>query len=1271
MEFKSKDQHTGQVRVYLLPDDVGRGTIDREVTSLRRPMQQLLTQLDMSKATWKGEWDENTPIVHADSSLDEEEGDNASLFHIFNTLPSPNPDAELVNDYYAKDAMYNILDSNIPGLTTELFMYQRRSAAMMLQREVQPAQLLDPRLRPMTDQNGSSFYCDLDAGFCVREPRTYESAKGGICAETMGLGKTLICLALILATRAMSSQIPIEYSVDTIPVRKTTGSLLDMAAAAIGRTGTPWQDYFARKKAEGYEFSKCLDAIQRGKGYYFIPSPVRRRESRHPAIVPPRKVWLTTAALVVVPANLVKQWVFEIKKHTEGLKVLVMDKNQDQLPPAEKLTEYDIILFSRQRFDKEAQDGSDKLGRRLTNTSRECRCPYIGSTRTRDCTCFREEDVYRSPLKDLHFKRLITDEGHTFGNTSKSSITEAATVVQFLQVSARWIVSGTPTQGLYGAEVWMANSETSSNCNSPVRPSNPNNPNNQSGFDLQNNHTGIVPNVEDTESNNEFSTEQEKALYKQERKDLEKLGNIATMYLKARPWANSPEDNDVANWSHHMMQPRHGAKSRGNMHCLRSTLEGMIIRHRPEDVEKDVVLPPLNQSIVYLDGSIQDKMSLNMFSMMIVSNAVTSERKDADYLFHPRQRGALDLLVKNLRQASFHWSGFTLEDVKVTTDIAKEFLKNGKVPVSPEDKTLLEEAIQVGEMVLLNRIRKATSEWHEMPMYIQNEWPEDLRAAWSLDGDSGNPTLMGATMIHTLQKAVGARLCKEDPMEGLVEAGRTSLKSAYLAANPKPYNRPVRKRKRGQASTKPPKKADQGPPALAGGVTVSSEDGPSPRKRARASSLGVSNLGSSRLTATSGMDTTEVLFASDSLSGSQNDNEKKQVDAQLQPTLKPKPAIKGLDKAAVAGTLDPASPLTTTSIISTSSAKLSYLMDRITAHHQTEKILVFYESENVAYYIAQALECLHIKHLIYAKTLPSDRKSQYVVTFNHTETFRVLLMDISQAAFGLDMSSASRVYFVNPVFSPQVEAQAVKRAHRIGQTKPVFVETLVLNGSIEEVILERRKDMSNEEHNKCKNILDDEKMYDWIRNVRFLPLPTSEIPGPEQMAKLETPELVLGRVASSVTGAVHDPDADLLTEMLSPEAKGKRKAKVAFGDEEDTPGTSAATKRRKRTPAEGPPIGPRMMSTREEYEAYLNSQTEEYSYSSSPMDDGEDEEDEDIDDFERYNKATKNRPQPQYGEYPDISKFDAPPADKPAPLRPPSSQSTRGYFMSLQDMRKQ
>lgn len=231
--------------------------------------------------------------------------------------------------------------------------------------------------------------------------------------------------------------------------------------------------------------------------------------------------------------------------------------------------------------------------------------------------------------------------------------------------------------------------------------------------------------------------------------------------------------------------------------------------------------------------------------------------------------------------------------------------------------------------------------------------------------------------------------------------------------------------------------------------------------------------------------------------------------------------------SALAVTLDPNSPLASASIISTASTKLSYLMDKITIHHSAEKILVFYEADNVAYYIAQALECLRIKHLIYAKSLSSERKSQYIVTFNQSDVFRVLLMDVSQAAFGLDLSSASRVYFVNPVFSPQVEAQAVKRAHRIGQMKPVFVETLVLKGSIEEVILDRRSHMSNEEHNKCKNILDDQTMYDWIKNISFLDVKPEEVV--DQMARLEMSQPVFGK--GPRVGEL-DPDADLITPEL-------------------------------------------------------------------------------------------------------------------------------------------
>ncbi|CZT47203.1 uncharacterized protein RSE6_07738 [Rhynchosporium secalis] len=280
------------------------------------------------------------------------------------------------------------------------------------------------------------------------------------------------------------------------------------------------------------------------------------------------------------------------------------------------------------------------------------------------------------------------------------------------------------------------------------------------------------------------------------------------------------------------------------------------------------------------------------------------------------------------------------------------------------------------------------------------------------------------------------------------------------------------------------------------------------------------------------------------------------IQRQLDVQLKPNSALKISTKLDISGTLHPSSSLATARIISTASSKLSYLMDRVSIYSPTEKILIFYEADNIAYYIAQGLECLGIKHLIYAKSLSSARRSQYVVTFNQSEVFRVLLMDVSQAAFGLDISSASRVYFVNPVFSPQVEAQAVKRAHRIGQTKPVYVETLVLKGSIEEVILKRRKELSIEEHNSCKNILDDRTMHDWIRNARFLDLETQGIESGregeagdelDQMAILETPQLLFGRGGAGAEGRIMDPDQDLIvgdSPKRKDKASGEEKTKI-------------------------------------------------------------------------------------------------------------------------------
>jgi hypothetical protein len=69
--------------------------------------------------------------------------------------------------------------------------------------------------------------------------------------------------------------------------------------------------------------------------------------------------------------------------------------------------------------------------------------------------------------------------------------------------------------------------------------------------------------------------------------------------------------------------------------------------------------------------------------------------------------------------------------------------------------------------------------------------------------------------------------------------------------------------------------------------------------------------------------------------------------------------VRGINdvKPEVEATVDGAlGPLETAAITSTVSAKLSYLIDSILRHQEDEKILIFYENDNIAWYLASILE---------------------------------------------------------------------------------------------------------------------------------------------------------------------------------------------------------------------------------------------------------------------------------------------------------------------------
>ena len=1045
----TRDSRYTICRIYILPGDVGLRFFDRENRRLIAALESLVAAVDVSPETWSGRYSEGVQAGF-DTWATCDEG---SLFYMFNKLPSPRPDPKLVREKYAREAIEDLLDlshvSALIGLKTPLYPYQRRSAALMLQRESVSTLMLDPRLEPRTAPDGSSFYFGPRELLFHRNPRYYEASRGGILAETMGLGKTLICLSLILATRHHLPQVPAAYGLPL--VRTETASLADMAISAINRKSVPWKIEFERiKHASQEDMSSCAQRLENDPPRYVIPVEPARW-NRKTVIPPPQKKTLASTTIIVVPRNLCKQWHSEIQKHVDEsvLRILLMEEPKSVLPAADEIRGYDVILFSRSRFELEVKDGSDDRGRRLVSRPPACTCPYIGATRTVNCHCVNADDIYESPLKGLHFKRLIIDEGHFFSSPNSTSVLVAKKLVT---ADHRWVVSGTPAKDLLGVEADMSVAQNA--VHEEARGSRDEVLDQRRHFNPKEDTSGAI----------------------------KSLGTLASHFLRIRPWAADGAGERPAVWEEHIY--RHEEYRRrtfsGFSSCLRRTLEAMVVKTQPEDVEQDINLPPLSHEVIRLEPSFYDKLTANLFSIVLLTNAITSERKDADYLFHKNSAQARYQLIGNLRQSAFFWTGFSEEDIIASQKISRGYLKKPSAACTEDDRRLLTAALQATDAILSSVGWKALSRSHELGVFVDG-WPQESAEFWAFGGSS-NPMLTGISQLLEAQKHVNERVGLEDPGEGLAGVG---IKAMRRAEEGRREDQVARKESKPTLS-----KANislSGEPALKRRASSSSKGEKKPAKRAKTAKNG-------------GKDSAAVAGAS-------SGNDREAVPSKTADVVQ---TFKRRWSDVERSELSDDSPFSQARILGSTSAKLSYLTSQILKYHQEEKILIFYEGDNIAYYIAQMLELLHIKHEIYAKSLAAALKSEYVVRFNEEPQDRVLLIDVKHAAHGLNISSASRIYFVNPVCRPDIEAQAIKRAHRIGQTRQVFVQTLLLRGTVEEKMYERAKRMTPGEHH-VSHLEDDDGMRAIIQGAGLMSVTESESSGWGQVASLEVPQRLWAR----------------------------------------------------------------------------------------------------------------------------------------------------------------
>ncbi len=139
------------------------------------------------------------------------------------------------------------------------------------------------------------------------------------------------------------------------------------------------------------------------------------------------------------------------------------------------------------------------------------------------------------------------------------------------------------------------------------------------------------------------------------------------------------------------------------------------------------------------------------------------------------------------------------------------------------------------------------------------------------------------------------------------------------------------------------------------------------------------------------------------------------------------------------------------------SAKLDAILEQLTQiAGDGHKALVFSQFTSLLAIVKKKLDKIGIRYEYLDGK--SNRRQEIVSRFQTDEKCPLFLISMKAGGHGLNLTAADYVFILDPWWNPAVEAQAVDRAHRIGQDRHVFAYRLICKDTVEERILEMQKD---------------------------------------------------------------------------------------------------------------------------------------------------------------------------------------------------------------------
>ena len=144
----------------------------------------------------------------------------------------------------------------------------------------------------------------------------------------------------------------------------------------------------------------------------------------------------------------------------------------------------------------------------------------------------------------------------------------------------------------------------------------------------------------------------------------------------------------------------------------------------------------------------------------------------------------------------------------------------------------------------------------------------------------------------------------------------------------------------------------------------------------------------------------------------------------------------------------------------TNSSKIEALLSilRASSKKKGTKVVVFSQWTSFLNIVQKQLDLNGFKYARIDGTMGAPARDASMRALEMDPECTVMLASLAVCSVGLNLVAANQVILADSWWAPAIEDQAGDRVHRLGQTRPTTVFRLVMEGSIEEQVLEIQAD---------------------------------------------------------------------------------------------------------------------------------------------------------------------------------------------------------------------